>query len=248
MFKKILFIIVNLCFIGHTAYAQEVKVAFGMSKPPFVMDETKSGIEVSLAEEAFKRVGLEIQKIFVTNKRLVAELRDNSVDVSVSVHKDQPDFFYSGAFTTFENYAVTKTKKHLKIDSFADLKGKSIISWQGAPTDLNNATFTAMLNAGELNLKEQAKQNLQVKAFLADNFEVILIDKTILRYLSKELRKEMNLNEDDTQFDYHKLFTGLTSFYVGFRDESLMKKFDKALTDMKNDGTYHKIFESYLAQ
>ncbi len=129
-----------------------------------------------------------------------------------------------------------------------DLKGKSIISWQGAPADLNNATFTAMLKAGELNLKEQAKQNLQVKAFLVDNFEVILIDKTILRYLSKELKKEMNLKDDDTKFDYHKLFSGLTSFYVGFRDQELMKKFDKALAEMKNDGTYNKIIESYVSE
>jgi ABC-type amino acid transport substrate-binding protein len=40
----------------------------------------------------------------------------------------------------------------------------------------------------------------------------------------------------------------LTSFYVGFRDQELMKKFDKALTEMKNDGTYNKIIESYVAE
>ena len=248
MIRKIFLITAYIAFITSTASAQELKVAFGMSKPPFVIDETQTGIEVSLAEEALKRAGFGVKKVFVVNKRLVAELRDNSVDVSVSVQKDQPDFFYSGAFTTFENYAVTKTKKHLKVDSFADLKGKSIISWQGAPADLNNATFTAMLKAGELSLREQGKQNLQVRAFLADNFDVILIDKTILRYLSKGLKKEMNLKDDETQFDYHKLFSGLTSFYVGFRDKGLMEKFDQALTEMKNDGTYNKIIESYVAE
>ncbi len=121
MIKKIFLITAYIAFITNTAFAaQELKVAFGMSKPPFVIDATQTGIEVSLAEEAFKRAGFEIKKIFVANKRLVAELRDNSVDVSVSVQKDQPDFFYSAAFTTFENYAVTKTKNNLKIDSFKD--------------------------------------------------------------------------------------------------------------------------------
>ena len=236
-----------LIFIASMAHAEEVKVAFGKSKPPFVIDDSQSGIEVSLAKEAFKRAGFSIKEIFVTNKRLVAELKDHSVEASVSVQKDQPEFYYSGDFTTFDNYAVTKKKKNYKIESFEDLKGKSIISWQNAPADLKNEKFTAMLKSGELDLKEQPIQILQVKTFLTDRADVIIIDKTILRYLTNKYKKEMGLTEQETEFDYHKLFPGTTSFYVGFRDKDLMEKFDKALTGMKNDGTYNKIIESYVA-
>jgi ABC-type amino acid transport substrate-binding protein len=105
-----------------------------------------------------------------------------------------------------------------------------------------------MLKSGDIVLKEEPKQDLQVKSFLADRYQVIIIDKTIFRFIAKGIKKEMNLKDEDFVFQYHKLFPSLTSLYVGFKDQELMKKFDKALTEMKNDGTYNKIIESYVVE
>jgi len=243
--KKIIYLF-TILLASQWASAETVKVAFGMSKAPFVIDETKTGIEVSLVEEAFKRAGYTIEKNFVSNKRMIPELQEKKVDVAVSIQKDRKEFFYSDAFISYDNYAVAKKKRHFKIDTMANLKGKTLVSWQNAPLDLNNKEFDSMLAAGAFQLSQQPKQEQQVKLFLMDRFELIIIDKTILRYLANKMKNELNLKDDDIEFDYFKLFPGLTSFYNGFRDEALKDKFNKALSEMRADGTYNNIVESYI--
>ena len=56
MIKKIFYTLFTL-FLFQMAYAsEEIKVGFGLSEPPFIMDDNKTGIIISLAEEAFNRV------------------------------------------------------------------------------------------------------------------------------------------------------------------------------------------------
>lgn len=243
--KKIFVVLTYILFSIQAISAQEIKVAFGSTKPPFVIDSTK-GIEISLAQEAFKRSGYTIKKVLLSNKRMIEELTDKNIDVAISIPKNNNDFFYSQAFISFDNYVVVKKNKQLKVINFNDLKGMSLISWQNAPIDLNNTDFNTAIKEGIIKLTEQAKQDIQVKMFLLNRFDGIVIDKTIFRYVVNKLKTELDLKDEDIEFDYFKLFPGITSLYNGFNNKDLRDKFDKALSEMKSDGTYEKIIESYV--
>ena len=180
------------------------------------------------------------------NKRLPIELENGDLDASMSIPKDSSKIHYSDVFVYFDNYAVTKKSRKIRIDSMKDLKGKTLVSWHNAPVDLDDKDFMRMYKDNDFSLKEMPKQNMQVKAFLSDRFEVIIIDKKILHYLSKKIQKELNLPNKDLEFDYNKVFSKHTGLYSGFSSSELRDKFNQALDSMRKDGTYDKIVESFL--
>lgn len=180
------------------------------------------------------------------NKRLITELENGELDASMSIPKNSHKIYYSDVFVYFDNYAVTKKSRKIKIASIKDLKGKTLVSWHNAHEDLDDENFMTMYKSNVFSLKQTPKQNMQVKAFLSDRFEVIIIDKTILRYLSKKIQKSLNLPEQDLEFEYNKIFSKHTNLYSGFSSSELRDKFNKALDSMRKDGTYEKIVESFL--
>lgn len=227
------------------AYAEPVSVGFGQDKPPFVTEDCSDGIEVRLAKELFSRAGFEAVPHCMANKRMIHSYSTGAIDAGVTVPANVDGMFYTDVFSGFENFAITRTADNITIDSVADLGDKSTIAWNNAAEVLGDEF--AAVTANNPKYEEATGQVMQVKKFLSGRVDVILIDKNIMRWLTKQAVESGELGDVDTEFTYHPIFPGTLDYYIGFSDEAKRDRANAALAEMRADGTYQKIVDEYLS-
>lgn len=245
--RSIFAAVIGFCSIGvaSTVVAETITIGFGQDKPPFVSKDCKDGIEVLLARELFSRAGFETSESCMTNKRLIHSYSNGAIDAGVTVPRDVDGMYYTEAFSGFENFAISRTSDGLTIDSVADLSDKSAIAWNNAAQVLGKEfDDVTSKNPG---YEEANSQILQVKKFLAGRVQVIIIDKNIFRWLTKQIVENGEVKDVDTDFTYHPIFPGTLDYYIGFTDQEKALKADEALQSMRDDGTYQEIVDKYLS-
>lgn len=254
-FKYILGFLFAIAFNSVIA-TTPLNVVVGTNKPPFLMvSETGQlvGIEIDLLNEALSRMGdFEVNMISVANKRLqtftVDQISGNQ-DIVVAVRSSgDENAFFSNDFVWYDNYAITMKDSGIVIEDLGDLDGKSIAIWQNGYRDLGEEFFEMYKPESRpdsyIDFPNQETQNV---FFWKDRVDVIIIDKTIFFWNKKLLNEsdEFNGSLSGREVDLHKIFPGKTSFSVSFKDEEMMKKFNKALEEMDKDGTTQQIYDEY---
>lgn len=224
--------------------AEKISIGFGQDKPPFVSPDCSDGIEVRLATELFSRAGLEIDQQCMTNKRLVNSYTTGRLAAGVTVPNNVDGMYYTDAFSGFENFAISRTADGLNINSIADLADVSAIAWNNAAAALGDEF--AAVTGGNKKYEEAKSQVAQVKKFLSGRVQVVIIDKNIMRWLTKSLIESGEVANADTEFTYHPIFPGKLDYYIGFADEALRDRVNEALKGMREDGTYQAIVDEYL--
>ena len=229
------------------ASEKELTVAFGFNRPPFVYQDTKGewqGFEIELFKQALPAYKV-VRKEHISNRALEAALI-RGFDAAVTVQKVDDKAFYSDYFVAYENFAISRASDNLNIESFADLKGLSVVAWENAHKNLG-PVFQGLF-AGAMKSKQYAEfkdQRKQSKFFWMKRSQVILVDKTIFLWYKNELKKELN-TEDEVRF--HKIFASDTKYFVKFKRKAVRDDFNSGLKKLRESGDYQKIVESYLSR
>lgn len=235
---------------GQAEEAQALKVAFGQSRPPFVVPEKLSGLSVDLAREVFARMGLSFVPLFASNKRMEVELRQGRVDVAVEVQPSDPELFYSQPFIVYRNYLVTRRQQNIQFSGrWSDLRGVTVCAWQNAAQSLGAAFAEASKEFARY--REYSSQRSQVEEWLLHSCDAILIDSEILAWQWQSLRKQnprvfAATDRDVVQVPLpqgHELW-----WHVGFRSRELRDRFDAALAQVQTDGSYQRLRQLYGLQ
>jgi len=215
-------------------------VAISLDLPPYVIAKATSGLEVDILRSTLpdRRIDF-VQMPYADLETAVPRGR---ADVTVAVQKFSDDgVFYSNDFVTFENAAITKKSAHVAIDSIAALAGHPVMAWQDAYRELGpefEKLFAPDAPARQ-SYVEIGDQREQVRRFWEAEAAVIVIDRNIFAYFSRELGHSV----DDVLF--HLLFPPVTNFKVGFRDLALRDSFNQRLAQLCEDGGYAKILARY---
>lgn len=244
-----LIITATVCLIlWNPAQAADLTVMFGVSRPPYIMEKEQTGIAYQLAATIFGRMDLSFRPEFVSNKRMVRELLAGNVDVAVEVLPTSSKLFYSDAFIAYRNFAVSRKIDQISMNTFSDLRGRSVCAWQNASAHVGEPLRRAIAEFSFY--KEFPLQEEQVRTWLAKKCDVILIDETLLKWHMKLLINTFRLHgrEIDTKVDYHP-FPGDNEiwFHVGFRDRALRDRFNQVLAEIRKDGTYDRIREEFVS-
>ena len=238
---------VMICFLLEVQ-GKEVKVGFGQSKAPFVIEKSGTGLEIDIFREALAYKGHSLSVEHFSNKRLQRVLKDmKTLDAVATVQKDLKDgFHYVANFVVFDNYAISRLEDQLKLKKIADLKGLKVVTWQNAHQDLG-AVFKEMFKPlpfapyKEM-YREESSQRRQNIAFWRKSTQVIIIDKTIFLWYQQQLSRVLNTKG---AVRYHPIFSGKTYFYAGFRDAQIAKDFSEGLEHLKSTGRYRELYELY---
>jgi polar amino acid transport system substrate-binding protein len=99
----------------HTAaHAKEIRMAFGLALPPYVISESQSGFELEIIREALALRGHTLKPMFAPLARVPDLLRDKQADAA---ERGAPDlvegqgFFYSTVPAVhYQDYAVSLKK------------------------------------------------------------------------------------------------------------------------------------------
>ena len=220
--------------------APKLTVAISPDLPPYVLKKADGGLEVDLLRQALPDHTLHF--IQMPYAELQTAVPSKRADVSVGVQQFSNDgVFYSDDFVTFENAAIAKKAAGLKIDSIADLANHKVLTWQDAYLELG-PEFKRIFSPDSPNRRnyvEVGDQTEQVRMFWSARSDIIVIDRNIFNYISKQLK------HSSSDVVYHSLFPPVTNFKVGFRDAALRDVFNRGLVRLCKSGSYAKVLERY---
>jgi polar amino acid transport system substrate-binding protein len=227
--------------INQSALAQtpEVTAAISLDIPPYVMENATKGLEVDIVRRALADHSLRFVQMPYGD--LETAVQKGLADVSIAVRQSDQGVSYSDDFIAFENYAISKKRDSLKIDSIADLGDHQVLTWQGADLELGD-TFRNLFSADapkRANYVEVANQEDQVRLFWERDGSVAVIDRSIFVYFTKAMGHSM------TEVTLHNLFPPVTDFRVGFKDPALRDTFNVRLTELCRSGEYQALLQRY---
>lgn len=227
------------------ARGAEVTMAFGDRIPPFCFPEDNSGIELEVIGEALAFRGHVLKPFYFPFARIPLAFKAHKVDAAMSdAGEDMLPFgaHYGDSAVVYDNVFITLRSRHLQIRSPADLRGLTVISFQGAAKRYPK-WLDAVVQAGKF--YEQNDQAIQVRTLNLGRYDVVLSDRTIFKYFTRqteyELGKELNPVEEHafTEIkpeDYRPLF----------RDPKIRDDFNAGLKQLKASGRFRKIYDKYL--
>ncbi|UZE96616.1 substrate-binding periplasmic protein [Alkalimarinus alittae] len=234
-----------VCFIVSPAlYAEEVKMAFGEAIPPFSFPESDSGIEIEVIGEALAFHNHTLHPKYFPLARTPYVFKQRYVDATMTDLGHDMSLigaFYGNSAVVYDNVFISLKSRNLKLESPSDLKGLSIISFQGAskryPKWLK-APYEAKL------VTEQNKQLTQVLMLNAGKVDVALSDRNIFQYYSSQAEILGTTIKDVT---FHP-FTDVNpnNYRPVFWDKKIRDDFNEGLEHLKKTGRYQAIFDKYL--
>lgn len=204
------------------------------------------GFDIDLAREVAKRLGIEAEFKPSEWSGIVLELKSGNIDVvwngMTITEERKKEIIFSNPY--MNNSQIIVTLSNSPLNTKADLNGK-VVGLQ-----LGSSSFDAV-SADELSksLKELKKYDTNVEALMdleAGRVEAVVIDEIVARYYIEQKEKETNK-------DIFKVLEGnfgTEEYGVGIRkeDTSLKEAIDKAIDEMKKDGSYDKIYEKWFGK
>lgn len=217
----------------------EISVAISVDMPPYVINKAASGLQVDIITTALD--GYDIRFVQMPFGEIQTAVQKGKADIGVGVQEDDSGVFYSNHFITFANVAVSKKASGQEIEQVGDLKGHQVLTWQNAYMELGEAfeQLYSPQSPERENYIEVADQADQVRIFWQGKNRIIVIDRSIFSYFSKEMGYVM----DDVTFHY--LFPSVTSFKASFKDAKLRDNFNQALSQLCQSGEYEKTLSRY---
>lgn len=234
-----------LVFISFSALAQNVKLAVGWSKPPFVISDNNfgnsSGIELDIVREALSHKDYSLQFISMPLGRTAQSLASENIDGSLTLPNDfkHQTTYLSAPYITYQNIAVTLKQENITLASIADLSDFSLIAFQNAGRYLGQEYADAVLLNNTYS--ELPNQQSQVQMLFKRRTQAIVIDINIFKYIRKQIKSEESLQG----VVFHYLFPE-NHYRVGFKSPQIRDDFNHGLQQLKSSGRHQEIVDSYI--
>lgn len=240
---KVLFLFFHFYGFFSCAHAKEISISMGNFEPYYI-EHNESGIFTDIINKVFSKIPHYHPQYAWgrSNNRLWADFSEGKLDgVSNLFDSVELDACRTDPVFRFRDIAISNKKDNLTIKTIKDLKGKNIITFQGAK-DFFGKQFTSVIKADLY--REVARPHLQAKALYTRQADVSVGDMFIFL---NSIKAERNITLTPQDFSYHDIFPAIYS-RMGFRDKKVCKEFNKALKVIKNSGEYEQVYHKYLKQ
>lgn len=239
-----IFVVAALALISVTASQSqpltEVTVGIGLTKPPYVLESGKEGLEVDLARAALTAGGYSMVPVQYPPTRGLALFRSRKLDGLLTVDEGiGGNDYFSDPYIIYQNVATTLANQDIRLDSIEDLSKYSVGAFQNANAILGER-FRAVV-AHHPNYKEYPQQILQDKMLYTGRIDVAVGDKLIFHYFSKRLEPSIDTSQAVV---YHAIFPPNPRKAV-FVDVKVRDAFNAGLKLIKANGSYDAIVKKY---
>lgn len=218
---------------------ETIKMVAGFNKPPFVIEQGASGIQLDLIKAIFATQNIAVEFIHAPFGRNVVTFQRFDIDglITVPNNYQHPGMFLSKPYVRYRNVAVSLADNQFDIEQITDLSGKSVIAFQRAQKYLGETFKTTVRNA--INYREVAEQEKQVSSLFLRKAEVIILDENIFRFLAA------SNDEYSEPFKLHYIFNEV-HYSAGFKKAAYQRAFEKGLAEIRSNGTYQAVLDKYL--
>ena len=222
--------------------SQKIELITGLDKPPFVMNQAKTGLQLDMIMQAFALKDVEVNFVSLPlGRNFKAYLRWN-IDSIITLPADYsyPGIYLSQPYITYQNVAVSLVEKNFFFDNYADLFGKSVVAFQTASILLGEE-FKYVIKYST-NYREMADQNKQITQLFLDKTEVIVLDINIFKYFIKLHQTEKMYRKP---YKIHTIFKEM-KYSAGFKSEKIRNIFDLGIEEFMKNGGYERLSDKYL--
>ena len=234
------------CDKGEQAPAETLTMGLDDTFAPMGFRDEKGdliGFDVDLANEVAKRIGItmKFQPIDWTMKE--TELNAGNIDFIWNGYTITPARQEMVAFSKpyLENSQIIVTLSDSEINTKADLSGRNVaVQAESSALDAINAEPEVASTFGKL--VEFSTNNEAFSDLEARRSDALVVDEVLARFYMKQNGPE---NYKVLEEDF-----GDEEYGVGVRksDTELLEKLDKALDEMKKDGTYDNIYTKWFSE
>lgn len=232
------------------AQAKEVKMAFSFALAPYVINDgggkEPGGFELDTIKAALAVKGHTVKPVFVAMAAIPKMLKEQQAEGAQRGSpelKEADGYFYADEPTViYTDAAITLKKSGLAINNMADLKGKSIVTFQGASNFLG-ADYAAAVKGSD-KYSEIADEKRKILQLFAGGAQVYIGDVNVYKFYKAGVTG-VDLNQEVV---FHKIFTPSPQIHNNavFRDKQLRDDFNAGLKQIKASGEYKKIIKKYI--
>ncbi len=228
---------------GGQASAEDVKVASDIAYPPFEYEKNGEpvGFDIDLMDEIAKRANLNVEYQNVTFDGIIGGLSSNLYDASISAMTITPDREKKISFSD----PYFNADQSLLVPSDSDV---------GSVDELGDATVGVQIGTtGEIKAKEfeeQGKIQGEIRTFdtIEDAFAAINNGQIDAIINDLPVSQDEVSNSDGTLEIVQVIPTG-EQYGIAFpKDSDLIGPVNKALAEIKEDGTYEKIYKKWIGR
>jgi polar amino acid transport system substrate-binding protein len=246
----VLFILMALmiagCSDGEQAPTETLTMGLDDTFAPMGFRDEKGnliGFDVELAEEVAKRIGVTMKFQPIDWSMKETELNAGNIDFIWNGYTITPARQEMVAFSKpyLENSQIIVTLIDSEINTKADLSGKNVaVQAESSALDAINTDPEVAASFGKL--VEFSTNNEAFSDLEAGRSDALVVDEVLARFYMKQNGQE-NYKVLEENF-------GDEEYGVGVRksDTELLEKLDKALDEMKKDGTYDKIYTKWFSE
>lgn len=227
------------------AAAAKIVVGLDDNFPPMGFRDDKNelvGFDIDMAKEAAKRLGLEVEFKPIDWSAKEAELSGKRVDalwngLTITEERKQNILFTA---PYMENHQIIVVPANSAIKGKADLAGKVVGAQEGSSAvdavKKDDAVFKSFKEFKTFGDNVTALMDLST-----GRLEAVVVDEVVGRYYVAKKPDQYAVLQDHF---------GTEDYGVGVRkdDSALQGKLDKALADMKADGSAAKIAEQWFGK
>ena len=246
MHKYFYLLLLTVCFFcqaqtEHQSETKTLEVITGLPKPPFILEDTNSGLQLDLIRAALLPDYF-VKFISVPLGRNITSYQRMNVDgiATLPIGYQHPNMYISKPYIDYQNVAISLAESDFTIESIDDLSGKSVAAFQNAKKFLGEDFSKKM--AYLMDYREIADQMKQISMLYSRNTEVIVLDSRIFKYFIRE-------NAGQTRYkkaiNIHYIFDE-RSYVAGFNTKELCEQFDLGIAKIREQGIYQQILDKYL--
>lgn len=220
-----------------------LRAAVGVDKPPYVVQATRSGLELDIFGAAADAAGCQVAWRFVPPNRALQLIRNGEVDAMLTIRDDSGvGSHYSEPYITYHNVAWTLERHAIALRSVGDLARLRVAAFQHARMALGPAFRQAVgRNAG---YREFAVQQTQVNMLFTGRVDVIVGDIRILSRLRETLPEGIDRGQP---VQVHPLFPP-TDYRALFNDPALRDRFNEGLKTIRANRTLQRLNDRYATE
>ncbi|WP_348946287.1 ABC transporter substrate-binding protein [Chitinibacter sp. FCG-7] len=209
------------------------RVAVGEHKPPYILQDTHSGVEYELIVTALKRAGFQLDIQHMPNKRSQGLLAVGKLDATIAAS----GAIASEPYIIYQNMAVTLCKDKIRLQQISDLTRYNIAAFHNA-SQLLGADFARITNDKQ-RYREVSPQYLLNRMLWAGHIQVAISDINIFKHFNREVDPK-----NSRALCPFALFPP-TRYRLIFREASARDRFDLAMRELRNNGFYEMLAQKY---
>ena len=246
MKKKLLMLLASILpvfFVFTGVKADDtIDIVFDNAYAPFEFkdsDQVYKGLDVDIINEVAKRSGWKMNQSFPGFDAAVNAVQSGSADALMAgttiTEARKQVFTFSDPY--FDTKIIVATTKANKISSYEDLKGKTV----GVKNGTTSQTFLEEnKNKYGFSIKTFDTGDLMYNSLAAGSVNAVMDDEAVIQYAIQQ--------GQDLSLDIPGEPIGSFGFSVkkGSKYEYLVDDFNKALAEMKEDGTYETIMNKWF--